>query len=453
MDAVVQGVVEQFREWAPRAMENTELVLEDRWVSLSPEERAWLFEHLPHTMAEEFFSTLEIGRKVDLLRSLSQPARKLWMRLLPPDDAADVVQAAPEEEREELVALLDAVTAAEVRALLAYAEDDAGGLMNPRYARLRPDQTVAEAINYLQRQTRQQVESVYYLFVLDAQQHLLGVASFRDLFSAPSHTRVRDVMSTDVVSVPDDMDQEEVSKVLARHQLLAVPVVDAENRMRGVVTVQDVVDVMQEEATEDIQKLGATEALDRPYLDIGFFSLVRKRAVWLAVLFIGQMFTATAMGYFEDELARALVLALFIPLIISSGGNCGSQASTLVIRAMALGEVRLHDWWRVMGREVAVGLSLGMFLGLLGLLRVVYWPNATELYGQHYTLIGMTVGLSVVGVVLYGAVVGAMLPFLLRKLNLDPASASAPFVATVVDVSGLVIYFSVAHMLLRGVLL
>jgi magnesium transporter len=249
------------------------------------------------------------------------------------------------------------------------------------------------------------------------------------------------------------MDQEAVSQIFAHHDLIALPVVDAEGRMKGIVTVDDIVDVVQEEATEDIQKLGGMEALDGPYLQTGFAHMVRKRAGWLSALFLGEMLTATAMGYYEEEIERAVVLALFIPLIISSGGNSGSQASTLVIRAMALGEVRLRDWWRVIRREIAAGLVLGTILGMIGLTRILLWPSRAQVYGEHYALVGLTVAASLIGVVLFGTIAGSMLPFLLRRLGFDPASASAPFVATLVDVTGLIIYFTVASFILYGVLL
>lgn len=377
----------------------------------------------------------------------------MWLRLLAPDDTADVMQELPLEEREGFLALLDETTRTEVIALLSYAEDQAGGLMNPRYARVRPEMSVDEALSYLRRQARERLETIYYAYVLDAQQHLLGVISFRELFIAPKEKRVREVMQTDVVTVSEQMGQEAVSHVFAHHDLLALPVVDAEGHMKGIVTADDIVDVVQEEATEDIQKIGGMEALDAPYLQIGFAQMVKKRAGWLSALFLGEMLTATAMGYYEHEIERAVVLALFIPLIISSGGNSGSQASTLVIRAMALGEVRLRDWWRVVRRELVAGLVLGTILGLIGLARILLWPTRAQVYGEHYLLVGCTVAVSLVGVVLFGTIAGSMLPFLLRRLGFDPASASAPFVATLVDVSGLIIYFTVASVLLYGVLL
>jgi magnesium transporter len=264
---------------------------------------------------------------------------------------------------------------------------------------------------------------------------------------------VRDVMHTEVVSVPADLDQEAVANVIAQSNLMAVPVLDAEGRIQGIVTVDDIVDVVREEATEDIQKLGGTQALDAPYLEVGLMGMVRKRLPWLAVLFLGQLLTATAIAHYEDALARALVLTLFIPLVISSGGNSGSQASTLVIRAMAMEEVRLRDWWRVLRREIAAGLLLGLILGAIGLLRVLLWPGREDLYGEHFALIGWTVALSLIWIVMWGAVTGSMLPFVLRRMGFDPASASAPFVATLCDVTGLVIYFTVATLMLTGTLL
>ncbi|HYC31307.1 MAG TPA: magnesium transporter, partial [Gemmatimonadales bacterium] len=357
------------------------------------------------------------------------------------------------EKRPAYLSLLDPVTLREVTALLAYAEDDAGGLMNPRYMRLRPDITVEVAIRYLRRQAIRGIEVIDYAYVLDPEMRLLGVVSFRELFAAPSDTLVQDVMHTDIVIVTEETDQEELAHLLSEYGFLAIPVVDAAGRMKGVVTADDVVDVVREEATEDIHKIGGSEALEEPYLQVRFGEMVRKRGRWLAVLFVGEMLTATAMGFFEEEIARAVVLALFVPLIISSGGNSGSQAATLVIRAMALGEVRLRDWWRVVRREMGTGLVLGLVLGLIGLLRILVWQSFGDVYGEHYMKVGITVALSLVGVVMFGTMAGSMLPFVLRRLGADPASASAPFVATMVDVTGLVIYFTVARLLLGGTLL
>jgi magnesium transporter len=427
--------------------------LRDSWTNLSHEDRLASFRTLSRADAEEFFLELDAPEQADLLVSLPLAEQRAWMRLLPPDDAADLVQAAPLEAREHLLALLDSATRHEVNALLAYAEDAAGGLMNPRYARLRPDMTVDEAISYLHRQAREQLPTIYSVYVLDEAQRLIGVVSFRDLFAAPPDKRVRDVMRTQVVTVRDDQDQESVSRVFAQHDLAAIPVVDADHHIKGVITVDDIVDVVHEEATEDIQKFGGLEALDAPYLKVAFSRMVKKRAGWLAALFLGEMLTATAMAYFEEEIARAVVLALFVPLIISSGGNSGSQASTLVIRAMALDEVRLRDWWRVIRREFAAGLTLGAVLGAIGFLRIVLWQMVNPIYGEHYLLVAYTVFGSLIGVVTFGTLAGSLLPFTLRRLGFDPASASAPFVATLVDVTGLVIYFMIASVILRGTLL
>ncbi|HEU5464851.1 MAG TPA: magnesium transporter, partial [Candidatus Binatia bacterium] len=333
------------------------------------------------------------------------------------------------------------------------AEDEAGGLMNTRYARLRADMTVDEAISYLRKDVRGRGKAVYYVFVVDAEERLHGVVSFRDLLVAPGDAPIRDVMRTDVVSAPEDLDQEALSKLFMRHHLLMMPVVDAGGRIKGVVNLNDIVDVVQEEATEDIQKLGAVQKLDEPYLEVPLWRMIRKRAGWLAALFLGEMLTATAMGQFQEEIARAVVLALFVPLIISSGGNSGSQATTLVIRAMALGEVRLRDWWRVVARELSTGLALGLILAAIGLVRIVAWQGFFHAYGEHYVLVALTVAFSLVGVVVWGSVAGSVLPFILRGLGLDPASASAPLVATLVDVTGLIIYFTVAAIVLRGTLL
>jgi magnesium transporter len=333
-----------------------------------------------------------------------------------------------------------------------YPEDEAGALMHAGYVRISPDVTVEEAIAEI-RQQAGQVEMIYYAYVLDDSQHLMGVASFRELLSAERSKRVREVMRTDYVFVLEDADQETVAQLLAKRRLLAVPVLDQDGHMQGIVTSADVAGLIQQEAGEDIVKIGGMEALDGPYLEVTFGQMVRKRAGWLAILFVGEMLTATAMGFFSGEIERAVVLALFIPLIISSGGNSGSQATTLVIRAMALGEIRLRDWWRVIQRELAAGVVLGTILGIIGISRIFLWHALRGTYGPHYGIVALTIGCSLVGVVMFGTTAGSMLPFLLRRCGLDPASASAPFVATLVDVTGLIIYFSVASVILRGVLL
>ncbi len=427
--------------------------IRDVWPLLAHGDRIAGFLLLPRDEAEDFFFGLSARDQSDLVCGMPAREQRSWVRLLPPDDAADLVQAASPEKRDQLLALLDEPTRREVTALLAYSEDAAGGLMNPRYIRLRPEMTVDEAISYVRKQMREQPRTIYYGYVLDGEQRLLGVVSFRELFTATVRTRVAEIMKRQVTTIPDQMDQETVSHKFSQAHLVALPVVNADGQMKGIVTVDDVVDVVQEEATEDMQKVGGVEALDAPYLQIELRKMIRKRVGWLSVLFLGEMLTASAMGFFEKEIARAVVLALFIPLIISSGGNSGSQATTLVIRAMALGEVRLRDWWRVIRREVVAGLGLGLVLATIGFIRIVTWEGLFHTYGPQYLSVASTVACSLVGVVMWGTIAGSMLPFILRRFGFDPASASAPFVATLVDVSGLVIYFTVAAIILRGRLL
>ena len=427
--------------------------LYEGWPVLSMDERVEGFELLRRDQAEEFFLQMSARDRAQLVLALPAGERRLWMRLLAPDDAADVVQEAPGEKRDLLLSLLDDVTQREVKGLLDYAEDAAGGLMNTRYSRLRPDMTVDEAISYLRRDAQSREKTIYYAYVVDASERLLGVVSFRDLIVTSGDKQLRDVMRTDVISAPENLDQEALSRMFMRHHVMMMPVVDPEGRIKGVVSVNDIVDVVQEEATEDIHKIGGVQTFDGPYLQVPLLRMIRKRAGWLAALFVGEMLTATAMGHFEDDITRAVVLALFVPLIISSGGNSGSQATTLVIRAMALGEVRVRDWWRVIRRELVIGLGLGLILACIGLARIVLWEGLFHSYGDHYVLIAWTVALSLVGVVLWGSIAGSLLPFILRALGFDPASASAPFVATLVDVTGLLIYFTVAAFILRGTLL
>ncbi len=426
----------------------------EAWPLLDAEERLSGFLALDRSEADEFFLARSSRDQAGLLLVMAPAQARSWLRLLAPDDAADLIQHVPPGQREAFLSLLDDATRREVSGLLAYAEDEAGGLMNPRYARLRPEMSMDEAIAYLRRQARDQTQTLPYSYALDADERLVGIVSYRQLFTAASADRVEQVMSTAPITVAPDTDQEEIARLIARHRLAAIPVVDAAGRMQGVVTADDIVEVEREEATEDIQKMGGTAALEAPYFDTGLMRMIRKRAGWLSVLFLGETLTATAMGRFEADIHRAVVLAMFVPLVISSGGNSGSQATTLVIRAMALGEVRLRDWWRVIHREFRSGLGLGLVLGALGaggilLSQAVMHPYADAVAAP----LALTVGMSLLGVVLWGTIVGSMLPFIMRRLGFDPAIASAPFVATLVDVTGLVIYFTTAQILLRGVLL
>jgi magnesium transporter len=425
--------------------------LRDAWRVLDRDERVDGFRLLGPLEAQDFFQSLSSHDQAELVPSLSAGEQRLWLRSLAPDDAADLLQEAPAESRETLLAVLEEATRREVNALLAYEEDDAGGLMSPRFARVRPDMTVDEAILYMRRQATHRLETIYYGYVLDRDQKLLGVVSFRDLFQAQGQSRVRDVMGADLVTVPATMDQEQVGRVFAQHDLTAIPVVDESGRMVGIVTVDDIVDVVQEEATEDIHKMGGSGALDAPYLEVGFLGMLHKRAGWLIVLFMAQFLTTLVLLRYESFFDRLSVLAVFIPMIVSSGGNSGSQASTLVIRALALGEVHLRDWGRVLLRELAVGLALGLLLGGIGLLRIVLLPPESGAAVEPWRL-GTTVALSVLGVVLWGTISGSMLPFLLRRARLDPAGASAPLVSTLVDVVGLLVYIAIAAVILAAAL-
>ncbi len=379
----------------------------EQWLAVPSDERVPAFQSLPRTEAAEVFQALDPSEQVVLLHALPIQERRIWVRLLPLDATADVVQHADDDEdRIALLDLLDPATRVEVQALLAYADDEAGGKMNPRYARLRPEMTVEQAIFYVRHQTGRQIDIIYYLYIVDDHDHLLGVISFRDLLTSRPQARVADIMRRDFTAVHEDDDQETVARVLQNAGLLAIPVVDDAGRMKGIISADDVLDVLQDEATEDIQKLGGIEALDLPYSRTPIATLVRKRAGWLSILFVGEMLTATAIGFFEHELERAVVLALFIPMIISSGGNTGSQAATLMVRALAIGEVRLGDWMRVMRREFVTGAALGLILAVIGVTRVLTWHYAFGSYPDHAIQLAATIGIALASVVLWGSLVG-----------------------------------------------
>jgi len=424
----------------------------DQWPHLRKSERAKAFLSLSHEYMDDFFLALDARAQAELVLALPEGERRMLVRLLAPDDAADFVEKCPRAQREYVMGLMDDMTRQDTRALLDYREDVAGGLMNPRFARLRPEESIEEAITYL-RQQLSRVETIYYAYVLDGDQHLLGVVSLKDLVRADPVKTVADVMTAKTVKVSDVASDKEIAHLLLTHDIRAIPVVDPQGCMKGIVTADDVMHVLREKDTKDMQKIGGMEALEGPYLDTGFFAMLRKRAGWLVLLFLGEMLTATAMAHYEHQIEEAVVLALFIPLLISSGGNSGSQATTLIIRAMALGELRLKDWWRVMRRELFSGLALGTLLGAIGFLRIVLWQKVTPTYGEYYMLVALTIFLTLIGVVTFGSLSGSMLPFVLRLVGLDPAAASAPFVATLVDVTGIIIYFSVAKRVLTGTVL
>ena len=424
--------------------------LADVLAALDDATRARAVAELPPEIGSAALAEMEVAEHPEeILRALGPDYAAELVEELPSDDAADLVAELAPDEQETVLADADR---ADVARLLAYPEDSAGGLMTEEVVAVNEDATLGEAIEEIRRRGAAE-DDLYEVYAVDAARRLVGTIPIPRLVVSAPDRRVRDVMSAPTAVVSPEQDQEQVARIIARYNLPAVPVADAAGRLLGRVTFDDVIDVVEAETTEDLLKFGGMEALDAPYLKVAFGRMVRKRAGWLAALFVGETFTATAMALFEDEIARAVVLALFVPLIISSGGNSGSQASTLVIRAMALGEVKLPDWWRVVRRELAAGLVLGAVLGTIGLLRILVWQAVSPIYGEHYLLVAATVFASLVGVVAFGTVVGSLLPFVLRRLGFDPASASAPFVATLVDVTGLLIYFTAASFILRGTLL
>ena len=400
-----------------------------------------VFEYLDLEVQRHFLDNLAQDKMADILNEMSPDDRTALLEFLPANFVAELVQSLSEEERKVTLQLL------------GYPEYSVGRLMTPDYIAIRENWSVQQVLDHV-RQHGGQSETLSVLYVTDAHGVLLDDIRIREfLLSAPA-ARVRDLMDRRYVQLTAGQDQEEAIDIFRRNNRVALPVVSDQGILLGIVTLDDMLTIRDEEDTEDIQKLGGSQALDEPYLSIPLLGMVRKRAGWLVVLLIGEMFTATAMGFFEQEIAKAVVLALFIPLIISAGGNAGSQATSLIIRAMSLGELSISDWWRVMRRELATGLMLGLILGIVGLLRILLWSQLYPgEYGEYYWRIGLTVGFSLVGIALWGSLCGSMLPLLLKRLGADPATSSAPFVATLVDVTGLVIYFSFALLFLRGTLL
>jgi len=412
--------------------------------AVSPDRAADILEYLEDELRSEVLETMTTRQAAELVTQMT------------PDDRADVLEDLQEDRADEILAKIPEQARQETQRLLAYEPDSAGGLMTTEFVSVSENSRVEDALAGVRRIARGgRREAMHAIYAVDDDGVVKGVMSLHELLAAPEGALVRDVAWEEVVTVPPTMDREEVARLTSNYDLVVLPVVDDGHRILGVVTVDDVIDALVEEHTEDVQRFGGMEALDEPYMQIGFWRMIRKRGGWLSVLLLGEMLTASVMRGFESELSRALVLTLFIPLIISSGGNSGSQATSLIIRALALGEIRLRDWWKVAIRELPSGITLGIILGLLGVARVVAWEyfGIGESYGEHYVRIAFTVGAALLGVVTFGSLAGSMLPFLLRRAGFDPASASAPFVATLVDVTGLSIYFWVAVMLLRGTLL
>ena len=399
------------------------------------------------------FKILDFGAQKKIIQTLPPGTTASLLNELPPDDRTDFLEELPSNVVRELIKLLDNEERKITLSLLGYPENSVGRLMTPDYIYVYENNTVQEVLQTVRRVGKNS-ETIDVIYVINEKGELLDDIRIREFILADPSTRVKELMDDRVISLNAYQDQEEANEVFKMNNRVALPVVSNSNKLLGIVTIDDILWVASEEFSEDMQKIGGTEALDQPYLEMPLFALFKKRVVWLVVLFFGELLTATAMAYFEEEIAKAVVLALFVPLIISSGGNSGSQASTLIIQALAVGEITLMDWWRVMRREIYSGLMLGSVLGLIGFFRIFVWHAINpDLYGTHWMMLGTTVGITLLGVVLWGTLCGSMLPMILKRLGADPAVSSAPFVATLVDVTGLVIYFSVAFLLLTGKLL
>ena len=426
--------------------------LAEIFTDLKSDDEAVLLRILPRDLAAQVFEYLPVEDQEKMLQALGSEHVAQILNDISADDRTALLEELPAAATQKLLNLLSPEQRKIATDLLGYPKDSIGRRMTPHYVAIQQNWTVAEVLAHLRDESHKS-DTMNQLYVVDAKGRLVDFVRLRNLVVAPIQMSVLELLENRQLFLRATADQETAVAAFKKYDVTILPVVDSKDVLVGVVTVDDVLDVAEREATEDIQKLGGMEALDAPYLRIGMLEMIKKRAGWLAILFVGEMFTATAMSYFEDEIAKAVVLALFVPLIISSGGNAGSQATSLIIRALAVRDVSLSDWWHVMRRELLAGLVLGCILACIALIRILLWPHKEIVYGPHYLLVAATVACSLVGVVLFGSVAGSMLPFILRRLKFDPAAASAPFVATLVDVTGLVIYFSIAYRILHGTLL
>jgi magnesium transporter len=423
---------------------------------LPPEAAAKVMAALPFELTVQVFDEPELtGHRCAIIQRIDPQKVGPLIEAMSSDQQADLFREVQVGERSRLLDTVSDSTRASLQKLLQYPAETAGGIMTTEFVSIPSDWDVSRSLTLI-REVGGRKETIYAIYVVDpSTQALVHVVSLRELLTASREDNVLEVGNRrPPLSVTAGTDREEAARLISKYNLLAIPVIDDQRRMLGIVTVDDVIDALVEETTEDVQRFGGMEALDAPYMEIGFGEMVRKRAGWLCALFLSEMLTATAMQRFQSEIERAAVLAMFIPLVMSSGGNSGSQATSLVIRALALQELRLKDWWRIALRELPTGLLLGAILGVIGFVRIVLWQNIGIFdYGPHYLLLAVTIGFALVGIVAFGSLAGSMLPFLLKRIGFDPASASAPFVATLVDVTGLVIYFSVAFLVLHGTLL
>jgi len=436
---------EVLQEWPPADI--AELI-----VDLDEKERVLIFRLLNRELAADVFEYLDLDIQMEILKSMGKEETAAILNEMDPDDRTALFEEIPAHAVQQLLSLLSTEERKIATTLLGYPENSIGRLMTPDYLAVKAEWTIKEVLDYI-RQYGKSKETLNVIFVVDEKGKLLGQVDIRDVLLANPEQKISEVYDENITPLNVFDDQETAVQVLQKYDAVALPVVDNNGILLGIVTVDDIMDVAEEEATEDIQKQAAVQVLEEPYSEVPVFTMIKKRAGWLSMLFIGEMFTASAMAIFEEEIARAVVLALFVPLIISSGGNSGSQAATLIVRAMALGEVTLKDWFRIMRRELIIGLSLGAILGTIGFLRITVWQMVSHIYGEHWLLVAATVFISLIGVVMWGTLIGSMLPFILRRLGFDPASSSAPFVATLVDVTGLIIYFTIAKEILSGTLL
>jgi magnesium transporter len=425
--------------------------LADAVADLQERDRAIVFRLLPKEDAADVFEYLDFNTQNSMLKEMGQDEFGEILNEMSPDDRTAFLQELPGPVVRQLIELLSPAERTVARTLLGYPENSICRLMTPEYVAVTKDWSTGQVLDYI-RLNATGIESLDYIYVIDEKGKLIDDIRIRGFLVASLETPVSELMDESFVSLNSSFTKEDAVPVFKKYDRSALPIVDKDGFLLGIITIDDVMDVVEKLNTEDIQKFGV-EALEYPYVKTPLFQLVKKRAGWLVILFLGELLTATAMGYFQVEIAKAVVLALFVPLIISSGGNSGSQAATLIIRAMALHEIKLHDWWMVMKREIISGFLLGTVLACIGFLRISLWSAFSNIYGPHWILIAGTVSCSLIGVVLWGTLSGSMLPFVLQRFGFDPASSSAPFVATLVDVTGLIIYFSFATFILRGTLL
>jgi magnesium transporter len=426
--------------------------LAELYGALSLSEQVQILRMLVPPRGAETFEYLDLADQLRVLGSLTEAESASLLNAMAADDRTALLSELPPGQAERLIELLSPDQRIVARALLDYHEHSVGRLMTPDYVVVRKEWTMRHVLDHVRAHGRDS-ETLNVIYIVDDQNKLIDDLRIREILLAPLHTHVSDLMDHKCVNLCVTDDRKKAVEVFRKYDRTALPVVDTHGRLTGIVTLDDVLDVAEEEATRAIQRFGGQEALDDPYMSTPLPAMIRKRGTWLIILFVSEMLTATAMGFFQGEIEKAVVLAVFVPLIISSGGNSGSQAATLIIRALALGEVKLGDWWKVMAREIVAGILLGAILGSIGFLRIATWHTLWRSYGEHWLLVGLTVACSLVGVVLWGVLTGSMLPFVLKRMGFDPATSSAPFVATLVDVTGLVIYFSAAMLILRGTLL